>query len=70
MYLASVPFEPLGFPALGGSPITKTSEAVATYGTPGALVVVGAMLGGVHWMSKRWSINPEGNPEHNEEAHP
>ena len=45
MYLASLPFESLGFPDLESSPITKTSEDVATYGTPGALVVVGGDAG-------------------------
>ena len=68
MYLASVPFEALGFPQLDSSPVSKTSEVVAQYGTPGALIVVGAMLGGVRWMSRRWSIDPEGDLEHEEES--
>jgi Fe-S-cluster-containing dehydrogenase component len=68
MYLASVPFESLGFPDLECCPITKTSETVATYGTPGALLVVGAMLGGVRWMSRRWSIEPDQDGKRKEEA--
>jgi Fe-S-cluster-containing dehydrogenase component len=64
MYLASVPFEALGFPQLECCPIPETSEAIATYGTPGALLVVGGMLGGVRWMSRRWSIDSEGDGQH------
>jgi len=68
MYLASVPFEALGFPELDCCPVPKTSEAVATYGTPAALLVVGGLLGGVHWMSKNWSIVPKEDSKIEEEA--
>jgi len=67
LYIASVPFEALGFPALDGGPVTRISESVATYGTPGALLVVGAMLGGIHWMSNRWSIDSSGDSEREEQ---
>jgi Fe-S-cluster-containing dehydrogenase component len=63
MYLASVPFESLGFPEMDCCPVAKTSEAVATYGTPGALVAVGATLGGISWMSRRWRIDAEEDAE-------
>jgi len=68
MYLASVPFEALGFPQLECCPVSKTSEWVATYGTPGALLVVGGVLGGVRWMSRRWSLGSEGDAGHEEGA--
>jgi Fe-S-cluster-containing dehydrogenase component len=67
LYIASVPFNALGFPALDSGPVTSVSEAVATYGTPGALLVVGAMLGGIHWMSKRWTIDSIRDEEQSEE---
>jgi hypothetical protein len=70
MYLASVPFQSLGFPDMEHSPIVETSETVATYGTPAALLVVAGMLGGVRWMSRRWSIDAERDGEHEEEAQP
>ena len=70
MYLASVPFESLGFPDLECCPIAETSETVAKYGTPGALLVVAGVLGGVSWMSRRWGIDPEEDAESKGEAQP
>jgi formate dehydrogenase iron-sulfur subunit len=54
MYLSPVPFEELGFPALKTEPVTKLSEAVATYGTAGVAVSVTVLLGGLYyWFNGR-----------------
>jgi formate dehydrogenase iron-sulfur subunit len=53
MYISSVPFEHLRLPELDSEPIPEVSENVAVYGTPSALGVVAAALGGVYWISKR-----------------
>jgi len=54
MYLSAIPFEKLGFPALGSEPVTGLSEAVAVYGTPSVAVSVAALLGGLYyWFTRR-----------------
>jgi len=53
LYLSSVPFKELGLPELGPEPVPGLSEKVAIYGTPTALVTVGAALAGVYWITKR-----------------
>jgi formate dehydrogenase iron-sulfur subunit len=53
LYLASVPFEQLGFPSnLGEEPLPHRS-AVALGAVPPAVIGVGAALGGVYALSKR-----------------
>jgi formate dehydrogenase iron-sulfur subunit len=61
MYLSPVPFKDLiptvekafGFPELDSEPAPKLSETVAVFGTPTALLTVGATLAGVYWATKR-----------------
>ena len=53
LYLSPVPFEQLGFPAVGTEPAPALSDAVAVYGTPSMLVGVAALLGGIYWVTKR-----------------
>jgi len=57
MYLSAVPFEELRLPELDAEPIPEVSEKVAVYGTPSALGVVAAALGGVYWFTKRRDKN-------------
>ncbi|HTN53942.1 MAG TPA: 4Fe-4S dicluster domain-containing protein [Anaeromyxobacter sp.] len=52
LYLASVPFEQLGFPAVGTDAYPRRS-AVALGAVPPAVVAVGAGLGGVYALGKR-----------------
>ncbi len=52
LYLSQVPFDKLGLPDLESEPTPELSEAVATYGTPGALLVVGGALAGIYWKTK------------------
>jgi formate dehydrogenase iron-sulfur subunit len=52
MYISPVSFEKLGFPTLGPEPVPALSDNVAVYGTPSLLVGVGALLGGVYWVTK------------------
>jgi formate dehydrogenase iron-sulfur subunit len=52
IYLASVPFEKLGFPAVPKDPLPRYS-AVALGAVPPAVVALGATLGGVHALQKR-----------------
>ncbi len=49
LYLSPVPFGELGFPDLKTEPVTKLSEAVATYGTAGMTLGVAALLGGIYY---------------------
>jgi Fe-S-cluster-containing dehydrogenase component len=67
MYLSSVPFEALGFPALDPEPVPEVSEAVAIYGTPSALFVVAGVLGSVHWISKHWRVVRKSDADSEEE---
>jgi formate dehydrogenase iron-sulfur subunit len=54
LYLSSVPFAKLGFPALEAEPVTELSEAVATYGTVGVGAGVTLLLGGLYyWFKER-----------------
>jgi formate dehydrogenase iron-sulfur subunit len=52
-YLSHVPFEKLGLPTLDSKPHAETSETVAVFGTPTALLAVAGVLTGVHWVAKR-----------------
>lgn len=53
LYLSPVPFAELGFPTARPEPVTKLSETVATYGTPGVIVSLALLLGGVyHWFTR------------------
>jgi formate dehydrogenase iron-sulfur subunit len=55
MYLSSVPFSMLGdaFPDVGKEPVPELSEALATFGTPIALLAVAGALAGVYSITKR-----------------
>jgi formate dehydrogenase iron-sulfur subunit len=52
LYISSIPFEELGFPALGDEPIAHASTAVATW-TPLLLVGSSALYSGFYWLTKR-----------------
>jgi formate dehydrogenase beta subunit len=53
LYLSHVPFEKLGLPKLDSKPAPELSEAVATFGTPSALLAVAGALTGIYWSTKR-----------------
>jgi len=52
MYLSPVPFEKLGFPALGTQPVAVWSER-AMFATPGVIVGAVTLLSGIYWITKR-----------------
>lgn len=52
LYLASVPFEKIGFPTLGDKPYPAVSRT-AIHSVPPAVLAVGALLGGVYSFFKR-----------------
>jgi formate dehydrogenase iron-sulfur subunit len=52
MYLSSVPFEKLGFPALGMKPYPSLSK-IALHAVPPAVIALGAVLGGTYSLFKR-----------------
>ena len=52
LYLASVPFEKIGFPALGDKAYPAVSRA-ALHAVPPAVLAVGALLGGIYSFFKR-----------------
>jgi formate dehydrogenase iron-sulfur subunit len=55
LYLASVPFEKIGFPALGDKPYPAVSKA-AIHAVPPAVLAVGALLGGIYSFLKRRTL--------------
>ena len=55
LYLASVPFEKIGFPALGDKPYPGVSRA-ALHAVPAAVLAVGALLGGIYSFFKRRTL--------------
>lgn len=55
LYLASVPFEKIGFPALGDKPYPAVSRA-ALHAVPPAVLAVGALLGGIYSFFKRRTV--------------
>lgn len=55
LYLASVPFEKIGFPALGDKPYPAVSKA-ALHAVPPAVLAVGALLGGIYSFFKRRTL--------------
>jgi formate dehydrogenase iron-sulfur subunit len=60
MYLSPVPFERMAFPTLGSEPVTRLSETVATYGTPGVALSVASLLGGLYyWFTRRGEPSEE-----------
>jgi len=65
LYLSSVPFTDLGLPDLGPEAVSALSDGVAMYGTPSALVTVGAVLAGVYWVTKRRMQATDVSTEHN-----
>jgi formate dehydrogenase iron-sulfur subunit len=52
MYISSVPFEKLGFPVLGSTPVTVNVQR-AMGAVPPALILVAAGMSGVYWLVKR-----------------
>ena len=52
MYLSPVPFDKLGFPALGTRPVAVWSER-AMFATPGVIVGAVTLLSGIYWITKR-----------------
>ena len=67
LYLASVPFEKIGLPALGDKPYPAVSKA-ALHAVPPAVLAVGALLGGIYAFFKRRTLalaaSPEGTEAH------
>jgi formate dehydrogenase iron-sulfur subunit len=52
LYLSSVSFDKLGFPALESEPIPRYAD-VAMAAVPPTIVVVSAAMAGVYWITKR-----------------
>ncbi len=60
LYLSHIPFEELGLPTLGSEPVTRLSEVIATYGTPGVALSVAALLGGLYYgFTRREAVSEE-----------
>lgn len=57
IYVSPVPFAELGFPTAAAEPVTRLSEAVAVFGTPGAALSVALLLGGAY----QWFARLEGS---------
>lgn len=53
IYLSPVPFAELGFPVAESEPVTRLSEAVANFATPGAALSVALLLGGANYWFTR-----------------
>jgi len=69
MYLSPIPFEMLGFLTLGEEPVTKLSEAVATYGTPSVAISVASLLGGIYyWFTRQEETIQAEEPIHQGEG--
>jgi formate dehydrogenase iron-sulfur subunit len=62
LYLASVPFEKIGLPALGDKPYPAVSKA-ALHAVPPAVLAVGALLGGIYSFFKRRTLALAASPE-------
>jgi formate dehydrogenase iron-sulfur subunit len=58
IYLASVPFEKIGLPALGDKPYPAVSRT-ALHAVPPAVLAVGALLGGIYSFLKRRTAAPD-----------
>jgi formate dehydrogenase iron-sulfur subunit len=68
LYVSPVPFAGLGFPNAGAEPVTRLSEAVATFGTPGAALSVALLLGGAyHWFTHLEGSRPAEEPVRQEQ---
>ena len=52
LYLSHVPFEKIGFPALGSQALPELTER-AMLATPGIVVGVGGLMSGMYWFTKR-----------------
>lgn len=60
LYLSHIPFEELGLPTLGPEPVTRLSEAIATYGTPSVALSVATLMGGLYyWFTRREAVAEE-----------
>jgi len=62
LYLASVPFEKIGLPALGNRPYPAVSKT-ALHSVPPAVLAVGALLGGIYSFFKRRALVLAASPE-------
>ena len=52
LYISPVAFEKLGFPTLASEPVSRYSD-VAMLAVPPGIVGVGAVMGGIYWLTKR-----------------
>ena len=72
LYLASVPFEKIGLPALGDKPYPAVSKA-ALHAVPPAVLAVGAVLGAIYSFFKRRAMalaaSPGGTDAHGNGQH-
>jgi formate dehydrogenase iron-sulfur subunit len=70
LYLAAVPFEKIGLPALGDKPYPAVSKA-ALHAVPPAVLAVGALLGGIYSFFKRRALaaSPGGTDTHEDRPH-
>jgi formate dehydrogenase iron-sulfur subunit len=59
LFLSAVPFERLGFPTLGSTPVSHASAMLAN-ATPVLFASATAVFSGVYWLTKRRN---EGSPE-------
>jgi len=62
LYLASVPFDKIGLPALSDKPYTAVSKT-ALHAVPPSVLVVGALLGGIYSFFKRRTLALAGSHE-------
>lgn len=65
LYIASVPFEKLGFPTLGSAPVTVNVER-GMAAVPPVLLAVAATMTGIYWVIKRKQQN--GNEQNSEKG--
>jgi formate dehydrogenase iron-sulfur subunit len=68
LYLASVPFEKIGLPALGDKPYPAVSKT-ALHAVPPAVFAVGALLGGLYSFFKRRTLALAGSQSELADVH-
>jgi formate dehydrogenase iron-sulfur subunit len=61
LYLASVPFDKIGFPDVGDRPYPAVSKT-ALHAVPPAVLALGAVLGGIYSLLKRRAVAVMGSP--------
>jgi len=69
LYISPVPFEEIGLPNLGTQPIPHYAETVME-STPAIALSVAAVASGLHWITKRRSLDvpPSVEPTNDEEG--